>query len=206
MTVKDNAATERVQRIKDMYVSGKSLAEIGRECGVSRQRIHQILKGSENFDEMKKSHEGNKKSKEKNQLNDAIKDGLDYDQMAEAYGKSRAYWYNLAKATGKDDLVNTFAKKSMKRQQEIIEYLKAGHTQQEAAEKFGTAQTNISRIALRHDYHSRGIKMTVCERNNRIAYDYASGEYTRAQLAEKYGVSPSTIGVAIAQNKKWISS
>ena len=206
MTVKDNAATERVQRIKDMYVSGKSLAEIGRECGVSRQRIHQILKGSENFDEMKKSHEGNKKSKEKNQLNDAIKDGLDYDQMAEAYGKSRAYWYNLAKATGKDDLVNTFAKKSMKRQQEIIEYLKAGHTQQEAAEKFGTAQTNISRIALRHDYHSRGNKMTVCERNNRIAYDYASGEYTRAQLAEKYGVSPSTIGVAIAQNKKWISS
>lgn len=196
------AMEERNNEILSLVRKGYSYKEIGEMYGLTRARIGMIVKDygeSRILDKQRKSREAMKRDIVKK----AAKSGTTSVELAAEHGHTPKYWEKVARQNGvliikeNGKRMRGGSEAIAKRNAKICDYLREGHTQAEACEKFGLSQVAISGIALKNGIRRRLTGDLLAERNEQIIADIDSGMMEK-DVAEKYGLSVCSISLIYA--------
>ena len=192
----------RNSEILDLVRKGYSYKEIGEMYGLTRARIGMIVKdyGEDGILDEQRASRNERKRKI---VSDAAEHGISSVQLAAEHGHTPKYWEKIARQNNiqiiKENgrLMRGSSESIAERNARICEFLKDGHTQAEACDKFGLSQVAISGIALHNGIRRRMTGDLLVERNKRIIADIDNGMMER-EAAEKYGLSVCSISLIYA--------
>ena len=189
-------ANQRAKRNKAIIAAvakgDRTYDEIARDFGLTRARVDQLVQHEPGGQEARAQHKAKKIAPKIAIIEGAIEEGLTYAEIAEKHGRDANYWRAWATKLGKTEEITTVHSRVMERNDKIIDYLNEGHTQIEAAEKFGIGQSAISGIALAAGRRKRLTGDALRERNAQIVADLNEG-MSGAEVAAKHKVSTATV-------------
>ena len=170
----------------------KTYDEIAKDFGLTRARVDQLVQHEPGGMEARKQHKLKKVAPKVQVIEEAIENNMTYADIVEKHGRNTNYWRAWAAKLGKADQITSAHEKVVERNDAIIDYLNEGHTQLEAAEKFGIGQSAISGIALAAGRRKRLTGEALRERNAQIVADLESG-MSGLEVAQKHDVSAATV-------------
>lgn len=144
---------QKKKEIITRYMYGDSVIQLAKEYNLSRERIYQYLRDLEDWDEEREVYEQRKKHQlkiQKKRLQEEIilrvKLGQSITQIARELHIANKTIHALLRGTR-----YKIGKKLIKeRDKKILREYKNGATQKQLAQKYNTAQTNISRIIVKN--------------------------------------------------------
>jgi DNA-binding CsgD family transcriptional regulator len=181
---------DRDFNILELVKKGKSLSDIAKEIGLTRERIRQICKDNNidiGRDKIKKVHKEILSAHSNNNL----------DSVIEKYGKK--YVVSVIRRNGL-----SYQEKNVKKKERNIEFINLvneGKSVSEIAEIYNVAIDVVYGVL-----RSSGIKLGLSrketiERNTRIRKLYSTGNYSQNNLADMYNVTPSMISYIVLEKK-----
>jgi len=136
------------------FLEGKSVIEMAKESGLSREGIYVHLRKLPNWKEVSKTWKGHREQQRLESLTDTVellKQLIDGGMSVSNASRSVGMAYLTARKLLAGTKYDTTKKAKDKRDREIVRRYKAGEIQTQLAKAYGLRQTAISRIIIKYN-------------------------------------------------------
>jgi len=141
------------QEIQENYKEGKSVISISQECGLTRERIYQILREMPNYKDIQTKLQKKRNQSYYTRYSEFVPEiisrrigGESVSAISKTLGISFRQLKSILKGTQYENSKETRAQ----RNEEIIKQYKEGKKQKELAREFGLNQRSISAIVIKY--------------------------------------------------------
>jgi len=141
------------QEIQEKYKEGESVISISQECGLTRERVYQILREMPDYKDIKSKFQRKRNQSYYAKYSEAVPEIISRrirGESVSSISKALEISFRQLKSILKGTLYENSKETRAQRNEEIIKQYREGKKQEQLARKFGLSQSNISAIVIKY--------------------------------------------------------